>query len=79
MLRYGENPQQKAAFYQHSGARWNWIDACLQGKELSFNNILDLDAALSLCAEWTDVPAVVVVKFPVDVLVRYVHTGKGFP
>ncbi len=45
-LRYGENPQQSAALYRESGVR-EWGVACaekLQGKELSFNNYLDLDA-----------------------------------
>ncbi len=46
-LRYGENPQQKAAIYKESGDReWGVVNAeKLQGKELSFNNYLDLDAA----------------------------------
>lgn len=46
-LRYGENPQQKAALYKESGDReWGVVSAeKLQGKELSFNNYLDLDAA----------------------------------
>ncbi len=46
-LRYGENPQQKASVYKESGDReWGVVNAeKLQGKELSFNNYLDLDAA----------------------------------
>lgn len=46
-LRYGENPQQKAALYKESGVRdWGVVNAeKLQGKELSFNNFLDLDGA----------------------------------
>ncbi|MBI2916331.1 MAG: bifunctional phosphoribosylaminoimidazolecarboxamide formyltransferase/IMP cyclohydrolase, partial [Elusimicrobia bacterium] len=46
-LRYGENPQQKASLYQESGSReWGVVHAeILQGKELSFNNYLDLDNA----------------------------------
>ena len=46
-LRYGENPQQKASLYKESGAReWGVVHAeKLQGKELSFNNYLDLDSA----------------------------------
>lgn len=49
-LRYGENPQQRAAIYQESGLRdWGIVHAeKLQGKELSFNNYLDLDAAWQL-------------------------------
>ena len=55
-LRYGENPHQRAAFYGDPTYQGASI-ACarqLQGKELSFNNILDLDAALALVA---DLPA----------------------
>lgn len=63
-LRYGENPHQQAAFYRSSqvtpqpslvGARQ------LQGKELSYNNIQDADAALALLLEFTE-PASVAVK-----------------
>jgi phosphoribosylaminoimidazolecarboxamide formyltransferase / IMP cyclohydrolase len=46
-LRYGENPHQAAAFYQRAGAPKEGLAATrqLQGKELSFNNLLDADAA----------------------------------
>jgi len=60
-LRYGENPHQRAALYSDgtglgvAGARQ------LQGKELSFNNIVDLDACWELAAEF-DSPAVIIVK-----------------
>lgn len=62
-LRYGENPHQSAAFYKKvvkgraglAGANQ------MQGKELSFNNILDLNAALTIAAEFHE-PAAVVVK-----------------
>ena len=51
-LRYGENPHQKAALYQETGARsvdWGVVTAKqLQGKELSFNNYLDLESSLEL-------------------------------
>lgn len=63
-LRYGENPHQKATFYRHSGpARAHGlVDARqLQGKELSFNNILDTEAALSCCRDFAD-PTCVIVK-----------------
>ncbi len=66
-LRYGENPHQKAAFYR-------WADdtpaaalpsvagaETLHGKELSFNNIVDLDSALAVVSEFT-APAVVIIK-----------------
>jgi len=52
-LRYGENPHQKAAFYAEPAAAGLALSAAkqLQGKELSFNNILDFDAALAVVAE----------------------------
>jgi phosphoribosylaminoimidazolecarboxamide formyltransferase/IMP cyclohydrolase len=55
-LRYGENPHQKAAFYALVGGVPGGPSLAraevLQGKELSYNNLLDLDAALRLCAEF---------------------------
>jgi phosphoribosylaminoimidazolecarboxamide formyltransferase/IMP cyclohydrolase len=63
-LRYGENPHQKAAFYsdRKTSARPNVATAeVLGGKQLSYNNILDLDAALGLCLEFSE-PAAIVVK-----------------
>jgi phosphoribosylaminoimidazolecarboxamide formyltransferase/IMP cyclohydrolase len=61
-LRYGENPHQTAAFYREPGpAAGLAAAAVLQGKELSFNNILDLDAALALAAE-LPAPGCVIVK-----------------
>lgn len=56
-LRYGENPHQSAALY---GDFDGWFEK-LHGKELSFNNILDLHAAVSLCAEFEQ-PTVVIIK-----------------
>ena len=62
-LRYGENPHQPAAFYARSGGtRGSLVDAVQhQGKELSYNNIADADAALAIAREF-DAPAAVVVK-----------------
>jgi len=61
-LRYGENPHQQAAFYKEKGKVKGLINARqLQGKELSFNNILDLNSALELVKEF-DNPAAVIVK-----------------
>lgn len=61
-LRYGENPHQKAAFYKEKGKGAGLINLKqLQGKELSFNNILDLNAAFELAKEFSN-PAAVVVK-----------------
>jgi phosphoribosylaminoimidazolecarboxamide formyltransferase / IMP cyclohydrolase len=61
-LRYGENPHQRAAFYRDAscppfglaGAR------ILQGKEISYNNLLDLDAAVALAAEFDDSAAIII-------------------
>jgi phosphoribosylaminoimidazolecarboxamide formyltransferase/IMP cyclohydrolase len=64
-LRYGENPHQSAAIYvpQMVGARGVPQAARLQGKELSYNNLNDADAALELAAEFAGgAPAVVIVK-----------------
>jgi phosphoribosylaminoimidazolecarboxamide formyltransferase/IMP cyclohydrolase len=57
-LRYGENPHQSAAFYAPPGAE---PFAQLQGKELSYNNILDLDAAVRLSQAFRG-PAAAVIK-----------------
>ncbi len=62
-LRYGENPHQEAAFYTSGDNRPGIATAAqLQGKELSFNNLNDTDAAFELVAEFTDRPACVIVK-----------------
>jgi len=61
-LRYGENPHQKAAFYKEKGSFRGLINLKqLQGKELSFNNILDLNSTYELVKEFSS-PAAVVVK-----------------
>jgi len=61
-LRYGENPHQQAAFYKEADKKTGIINMKqLQGKELSFNNILDLNSAFELVKEFSD-PAVVIVK-----------------
>lgn len=63
ILRYGENPQQKAYFYKEKNAKENTISGAkqLHGKELSYNNIRDADSALEVVKEFTE-PAVVAVK-----------------
>ncbi|OIO38758.1 MAG: bifunctional phosphoribosylaminoimidazolecarboxamide formyltransferase/IMP cyclohydrolase [Candidatus Omnitrophica bacterium CG1_02_46_14] len=62
-LRYGENPHQKGAFYSEKGIKSAGVVKAkqLHGKELSFNNILDLDAALEM-AEAFEGPACSIVK-----------------
>jgi phosphoribosylaminoimidazolecarboxamide formyltransferase / IMP cyclohydrolase len=61
-LRYGENPHQRAAFYASHDGRGPSVARAkqLQGKELSFNNILDADAALKLILEFSDMAAVAI-------------------
>ncbi len=63
-MRYGENPHQSAAFYRElkpaAGTLAQWQQ--LQGKELSFNNIADADAAWECVKTFGDVPACVIIK-----------------
>ncbi len=63
LLRYGENPHQKAAFYVELAAPPASVATAevLHGKELSYNNFLDLDSALNLVREFAR-PAAVVIK-----------------
>jgi len=64
-LRYGENPHQQAAFYAPAGPSTPGIGQArqVQGKELSYNNLNDADAALELISEFRDAgPSVVIVK-----------------
>jgi phosphoribosylaminoimidazolecarboxamide formyltransferase/IMP cyclohydrolase len=62
-LRYGENPHQAAALYVPAGRAPEGLAAAkqLQGKELSYNNFVDLEAARSLAAEFRN-PAAVIIK-----------------
>jgi phosphoribosylaminoimidazolecarboxamide formyltransferase/IMP cyclohydrolase len=60
-LRYGENPHQRAALYADGSGRGIAGATQLQGKELSFNNLVDLDACWELAQEF-DEPAVIIVK-----------------
>jgi len=61
-LRYGENPHQRAAFYADRSGRPGVATAAqAQGKELSYNNLNDTDAAFECVAEF-DRPAIVIVK-----------------
>ncbi len=62
-LRYGENPHQTAAFYVTENSRPGVASAIqIQGKELSYNNINDTDAAFDLVSEFTDQPAIAIIK-----------------
>jgi len=64
-LRYGENPHQKGALYEDLSLDpegfWRHLEVLAEGKELSFNNIYDVQAAYSLAREFQE-PAVVIVK-----------------
>ena len=62
-LRYGENPHQKAAFYREMDRTLSAISNArqLQGKELSYNNIMDSDAAWRIVSDF-ELPAAVIVK-----------------
>jgi phosphoribosylaminoimidazolecarboxamide formyltransferase/IMP cyclohydrolase len=64
-LRYGENPHQRASFYRPQ-LKQDGISIArsqvLQGKELSYNNLLDLDAALSLLLEFPERPCACIMK-----------------
>ncbi len=59
LLRYGENPHQQAAFYRWAGAAPAFEQ--LQGKELSYNNLVDLEAAWAMPQEFSE-PAVAIIK-----------------
>jgi phosphoribosylaminoimidazolecarboxamide formyltransferase/IMP cyclohydrolase len=63
VLRYGENPHQRAAFYVEPGTRGPNLAtaAILHGKELSYNNLLDLDSALRLVRHFAE-PAAAILK-----------------
>ncbi|MBH8563121.1 bifunctional phosphoribosylaminoimidazolecarboxamide formyltransferase/IMP cyclohydrolase [Nostoc sp. CENA67] len=62
-LRYGENPHQPAAWYQTGTTPTGWAAATkLQGKELSYNNLVDLEAARRIISEFTDTPAATIIK-----------------
>jgi phosphoribosylaminoimidazolecarboxamide formyltransferase/IMP cyclohydrolase len=63
-LSYGENPHQRAAYYSRVGSRTHLLSQVRQhhGKPLSFNNLLDVDAARRLCDEFDGTPAAVIVK-----------------
>lgn len=57
-LRYGENPHQQGTFYGNLDEMFDK----LHGKELSYNNLLDVDAAVNLISEFTDKPTFAVLK-----------------
>jgi phosphoribosylaminoimidazolecarboxamide formyltransferase/IMP cyclohydrolase len=60
-LRYGENPHQAAGLYSQIGQKQADYEI-LWGKELSYNNIIDMTAAVNIVSEFFDVPSVAIVK-----------------
>jgi phosphoribosylaminoimidazolecarboxamide formyltransferase/IMP cyclohydrolase len=62
-LRYGENPHQHAAFYRETDQPMSAVSSArqLQGKELSYNNIMDSDAAWQMVSDF-ELPATIIVK-----------------
>ncbi len=58
-LRYGENPHQSAAIYKKSSTLQYQV---LQGKEISYNNMVDITSAVNIVSEFIDVPAACVIK-----------------
>ena len=80
-MRYGENPHQRAAFYVERNAASGSIGAArqLQGKELSYHNVADADAALE-CVKSFVKPACVIVKHanPCGVAVSLDGIGKAY-
>lgn len=87
-LRYGENPHQRAAFYVESHPADASLAAAiiLHGKELSYNNLLDLDAAMQIVREYQQ-PAAVVIKhnnpcgcaIATDLATAYLNADAGDP
>lgn len=87
-LRYGENPHQRAAFYVESHPADASLAAAeiLHGKELSYNNLLDLDAAMQIVREYQQ-PAAVVIKhnnpcgcaIAMDLATAYINADAGDP
>lgn len=62
-LRYGENPHQSAGWYETGNTPTGWAAATkLQGKELSYNNLVDLEAARRIISEFPDTPAAAILK-----------------
>ncbi|MEG3838941.1 bifunctional phosphoribosylaminoimidazolecarboxamide formyltransferase/IMP cyclohydrolase [Microcoleus sp. herbarium14] len=62
-LRYGENPHQAATWYQSGATPTGWTTSTiLQGKELSYNNLVDLEAARRLIVEFSETPAAAILK-----------------
>ncbi|MDP8927839.1 MAG: bifunctional phosphoribosylaminoimidazolecarboxamide formyltransferase/IMP cyclohydrolase [Actinomycetota bacterium] len=76
-LRYGENPHQRAAYYLDvAGGRWGLSSAVQHhGKELSYNNLLDADAAWAMVGDF-DEPCVAIVKHTNPAGLALAHKGR---
>ena len=59
-LRYGENPNQKSFFYKNKSKK-TFFDNILQGKKISYNNILDIDSAINCLNEFSE-PTCIIIK-----------------
>ena len=80
-LRYGENPHQQAAFYRECSLDHNLLPNCdqIQGKELSFNNLLDLNSAYQILLEFA-IPCAVIIKHnnPCGVAISKLSLSKAY-
>jgi len=77
-MRYGENPHQRAAFYRDAKVGGGLLAAYrqVQGKELSFNNVVDADAAWECVRSFASVPTCVIVKHANPCGVAVGHTAE---
>jgi len=75
-LRYGENPHQAAALYATDEPRGIRDMVQLHGKELSFNNLLDVEAASLAVAAWSDHPACAVIKHATPCGIAVANTAE---
>jgi phosphoribosylaminoimidazolecarboxamide formyltransferase/IMP cyclohydrolase len=74
-LRYGENPAQRAALYATEEPRGIRDMKQRHGREISFNNLLDIDAAASAVAAWKNRPACVIIKHTTPCGIAVGRTG----
>jgi len=76
-LRYGENPNQRAALYSVTGERRGVADMVqLHGKELSFNNLMDIESATAALTPWTREPAAAIIKHNTPCGIAVGSTGE---
>ena len=75
-LRYGENPHQRAALYVTDEPRGLGELQQLHGKELSFNNLLDVDAGVAAVAPWDEMPACAVIKHTTPCGIAIARTAR---